>query len=77
MRNLISRDEGGNGGAVALKISAFARKYDLCEVTVRRLIHKGQLRVVKLGNITRVLDDVTLDGASAAAAGDGDQSSAT
>ena len=64
MRNLISRDEGGNGGAVALKISAFARKYDLCEVTVRRLIHKGQLRVVKLGNITRVIDDVAPAGTS-------------
>ena len=66
-RNLINRDDGNGGGvAVALKISAFARKYDLCEVSVRRLIRAGELRTIKVGHILRVLDDVALAGTSSA-----------
>lgn len=80
MRNQINRDDtngNGNGGPVARRISAFARRYDVCETTVRRMIQRGELRTIRLGTIIRVLDDIALNGTSAADASPGDQPSAT
>ena len=62
MQNRINRNDGnGNGGAVALRISAFAKRYDMHEVSVRRMIARGELRTVRVGHILRVLDDVALN----------------
>jgi hypothetical protein len=58
MRNLINRNDGNSNGAVALRISAFAKKYDMHEVSVRRMIRAGELRTLRVGHIVRVIDDV-------------------
>jgi len=40
----------------ALRISSFARKYDLSEMTVRRRIARGELKAIRIGKMWRVID---------------------
>ena len=42
----------------ALRISSFARKYDLSEMTVRRRIARGELKAIRIGKMWRVIDNL-------------------
>lgn len=44
----------------AVRVSTFAKRYDLCAATVYRRIASGELRAIKIGRNVRVIDDVIL-----------------
>jgi hypothetical protein len=44
----------------AVRVSTFAKRYDLCAATVYRRIAAGELRAIRIGRNVRVIDDVIL-----------------